>query len=241
MNLIKIKSFIFEETDKEIDNSNLLEFLEDIVLNIENLIKTSQIIKPLTKRNENTYFFQISVREDRIRLEIIFEIKHLKSHELIVEILPSEEDPEHEPDQDFIFFTNEEDLKIQVLKFIFSRIQKYINTESLQHEKRDLSFEFQEIYKQVFKKYGFKVIEGDKLIRGQGFFIDATDGQDRPVKFIIRFDGNKVSGVLMSELFDENLTSRNVHLKNREYNLEKTLSSVVGELASSYDFYQYEF
>lgn len=238
MNQIKIKSLIFEEAEQKIDRNSIFDILEEVVATIELKTQGLQIVRPLFKSKKDLYLFQVSLDEGVILLDIFFDVNFLDSEQLEIEVRPSKQEIGQDPDIQIIFFENGEDIKKQVLKFIFSRFEKYKKTELLGREKHDFISEFQKVYSEVFKKNGFKVIKADKLVdSNNSFFIDANDSKNRYVSFVVRIFEDKFTVVLMSELLEQDLTTGSVYYKNYEYDFEKALNWAIGYLENQYDFF----
>lgn len=234
---IKIKPLIFEESKPKIEKSSIFEIFEDIVTEIELKTQNLQVVRPLFEYRKDLYLLQVSLNGGTILLDIFFDTKYLESDQGVIEVRPAKPEIGQMPDEKIFFYSSVEDLKEQSLNFIFSMFEKHTKTELLGRETHDFISEFNNVYKEVFKKHGFKIIEADQLVDRNSFFVDANDNKNRYVSFVVRIFEDKFTVTLMSELLEDDLTSGSVYLKNYEYDFEKALNWAVGYLESQYDFF----
>jgi hypothetical protein len=237
--MINLKSFIFEGKMDEIDENSIFEILEDIVTALAARIDDLNIVKTLSEYEKDIYLLKISINHDKVLLDIIFDISYIKTNEIGIKIQSSKSElGQRVLDNGYIYFNSVDDLKKQALKFIFETITKHINIENLRGNKFDFVSEFEQIYEEIFKKYGFKIRSIRKL-KGSSktstkFIIAATDLRNTDVEFnVIIYPNNTFRIDLISNM--GNLISKTINIENYIYDFKKALEMALYYLKEQYD------
>jgi len=236
---MKIKGFIFEGKTDEIDENSIFDILEDIVSALEAKIDNIDIIKSLSRYRRFAYLLKVSINGGKVLLDILFHVEYVKMNRIDIEVRPSKPELEHMSDNEHFYFESIEHLEKLALNFILEMVKKHVKMELLRHEKHDFVSDFENIYKEAFEKYEFKIRSSRKLEEDSNFAtkfiiyaIDSRNMEDVTFEVMI-YPDNTFRIDLIRNVND--IISRTMYLENYEYNFKKALEIMLYYLREQHE------